>query len=101
MQQKLKDLSKAFKDGLTKNKRIKDYQDLKKKGLNDSFRYPQGVKVKDKMIFLPKIGYVGFFKSRDIVGTIKNTTITKKGSHWYVSIQTEFEQKDKALLNIS
>ena len=96
MQQKLKDLSKAFKDGFDKKQKNKRLPRFKKKGLNDSFRYPQGVKVKDKMIFLPKIGYVGFFKSRDIVGTIKNTTITKKGSHWYVSIQTEFEQKDKA-----
>lgn len=95
LQQKLKDLSKAFKDGFDKKQKNKRLPRFKKKGLNDSFRYPQGVKVKDKMIFLPKIGYVGFFKSRDIVGTIKNTTITKKGSHWYVSIQTEFEQKEQ------
>ncbi len=40
---------------------------------------------------MPKIGWVGFFKSRDILGTIKNATVSKKGEHWFVSIQTELE----------
>jgi putative transposase len=32
-------------------------------------------------------------KSRDIIGTIKNTTVSKRGEHWFVSIQTEIETK--------
>ena len=42
-------------------------------------------------MFLPKVGWVGFFKSRDITGAIKNTTVSKKGEHWFMSIQTEIE----------
>ena len=37
------------------------------------------------------IGLVKFRKSQDIIGTIKNVTISKKSGHWYVSFGTERE----------
>ncbi len=67
----------------------REFPRFKKKGRKDSFRYPQGIKVRDDEIFLPKIGWVKYFKSRDIEGTIKNATVSKKGEHWFVSVQTE------------
>ncbi|MGH8058083.1 MAG: RNA-guided endonuclease InsQ/TnpB family protein, partial [Candidatus Entotheonellia bacterium] len=39
----------------------------------------------------PKIGWVRFFKSRAIDGTIKNVTIRRQGIHWYVAFQVEVE----------
>ena len=42
---------------------------------------------------MPKIGWVGFFKSRQIVGDLKNLTINKQGNCWFCSIQIELEQE--------
>ncbi len=38
---------------------------------------------------MPKIGWIGFHKSCDISGTIKNITITSRGGQWFASIQVE------------
>ena len=89
LQQTLKDLDKALKDFFNKKK---GFPKFKKRGLRDSFRYPQGVKVEGSNVFLPKIGKLRFVKSREIEGTIKNTTVSFKAGHWYVSFQTEFER---------
>jgi len=90
LQQSLKNLERALKDAFNK-KSPKKFPQFKKKGQHDSFRYPQGIKVSDNRVFLPKIGWVGYYKSREIIGTIKNATVSKKGEHWFVSIQTEIE----------
>ena len=93
LQQKLKDLDKAFKDGFDKKQPLKRIPKFKKKGLADSFRYPQGFKVdQDKSkVFLPKIGWVSYRNSRKVLGVAKNITVSCKGTHWYLSIQTEYE----------
>lgn len=93
LQQKLKDLDKAFKDGFDKKQPLKRIPKFKKKGMADSFRYPQGFKVnQDKSkVFLPKIGWVSYRNSRKVVGEAKNVTVSRKGKHWYMSIQTEYE----------
>jgi putative transposase len=56
-----------------------------------SFTYPQGVKVRDNQVYLPKIGWVRFRKSQEIEGTIKRATVSNAVSGWYVSIQVETE----------
>jgi IS605 OrfB family transposase len=94
LQQKLKDLDKAFMDAFDKLQPKKKLPRKKKKGIHDSFRYPQGFKISGNRIFLPKMGWVGFFKSRDIIGKAKNITISRRAGHWYVSIQTEREVKE-------
>lgn len=66
----------------------------RKKFVNDSFRYPQRFKVEGNKVYLPKIGWVKFRKSREIDGTIKNVTVSRKGHHWFVSFQTEQEIDD-------
>jgi len=92
LQQTLKNLDRAIKDAFSK-KSPKKFPQFKKKGQHDSFRYPQGIKVRDDEAFLPKVGWVKFFKSREIEGVIKNATVSKKGGHWFVSVQTEREVK--------
>jgi len=69
---------------------------FKKKGQQDSFRYPQGIKLEGNKVFLPKIGWARFFKSREVLGVIKNATVSKRGKHWFVSIQTEQEIPDQS-----
>jgi putative transposase len=73
LQQKLKDLGRAIGDSF---KLHKGFSRFKKKNIYNSFRYSQGFKMQGNRIYLPKIGWVRFFKSRDIRGTPKNTSLT-------------------------
>ncbi|MBE0468198.1 MAG: IS200/IS605 family element transposase accessory protein TnpB [Methyloprofundus sp.] len=93
LQQTLKNLERAFKDGFDKKQPLKRIPKFKKKGLSDSFRYPQGFKLEQasNKVFLPKIGWVKYRNSRQVIGDVKNMTISRKGKYWYVSIQTEYE----------
>lgn len=89
IQQKLMDLNKAIKDGFDKTQPNKRLPKFKSKGDNDSIRFPQGFKVKGNQIFLPKLGWISFRKTREIKGKMKNVTISYKAPGWYVSIQVE------------
>ena len=67
----------------------------RKSDQNDSMRLVQFDKycrVEGNRVKLPNgVGFVKFRKSQDILGTIKNVTISKKSGHWYVSFGTERE----------
>lgn len=89
LQQKLRDLDRAFKDCFDKSQPLKRLPVFKKKGSGNSIRFPQGFKIDNRRIFLPKIGWIGFHKSCEIVGRIKNITITNRGGQWFASIQVE------------
>ena len=92
LQQALKDLERAFKNFFAKRA---DFPRFKKKGMGDSFRYPDSKQFKidagNSRIFLPKLGWLRYRNSRDILGTPKNVTVSSNGGKWYVSIQTERE----------
>lgn len=91
LQQTLKFLDQALMEAFDK-KNPKRFPVFKKKGLaGDSFRHPDCFKLDGDRIFLPKIGRVRFIKSREIEGTPRNITVSRRGEHWYVSIQTELE----------
>lgn len=94
LQQTLKNLDKALREAFDK-KNPKRFPRFKKKGLGDSFRYPQGFKIDEKnsRVFLPKIGWVCYRNSRKIDGLPKNITVSENGGAWFVSIQTEIEVK--------
>lgn len=96
IQQSLKDLDQAYKNFFRRvtNGEKPGFPKFKKKGFNDSFRFPQGVKVKGSKVILPKVGTVGFYKSQEIEGKIKNTTVTREGKHWYISFQVEYEKEE-------
>ena len=94
LQQSLKNLSQALKEAFDRTL-PKQFPKFKKKGQRDSFRYPQGFKIDNDngRIFLPKIGWVRYNKSQDIVGEAKNVTVSKKAQYWFVSIQVEIDHK--------
>ncbi|OGN65681.1 MAG: hypothetical protein A2978_06985, partial [Chlamydiae bacterium RIFCSPLOWO2_01_FULL_44_52] len=96
LQQALKNLDAAFQNFFQNLKKGKKpgFPRFKCKGIRDSFRYPQGVHIENSQVYLPKIGYVLFRKSREIEGTLKQTTILREGSHWYVSFSCEIEIND-------
>jgi putative transposase len=91
LQQKLMDLERAFRDCFDRKQPLKRLPVFKKRGRGDGIRFPQGFKLDNRRIFLPKIGWVGFHKSREIEGKVKNITITRRAGRWFASIQVEQE----------
>jgi putative transposase len=93
LQQALHDLNEAFNHFFrrVKNKETPGYPQFRCKGEHDSFRYPQGVQVEKDSVWLPKIGWVKFRKSREIEGEIKQTTVIREGKYWYVCFACEIE----------
>lgn len=90
LQQSLKDLERAYANFFAKRA---DFPRFKKKGQGDSFRFPQGFKLDQAngRIFLPKLGWMRYRNSRDVLGTPKNMTVSQSCGKWFVSIQTERE----------
>jgi putative transposase len=90
LQQALKDLERAYTNFFAGRA---DFPRFKKRGRRDSFRFPQGFKLDqdNSRIFLPKLGWVRYRNSREVLGTIKNVTITLRAGKAFVSIQTERE----------
>ncbi|HRQ48803.1 MAG TPA: transposase [Rhodocyclaceae bacterium] len=93
LQQALKDLERAYTHFFAKRA---DFPRFKKKGMSDSFRYPDAKQFKidagNSRVFLPKLGWVRYRNSRNMLGTAKNITVSSTGSKWFVSIQTEREE---------
>ena len=92
LQQSLKDLERAYCNFFEKRA---NFPKFKKKGLDNSIRFPQGYKLEqgNRRIYLPKIGWVRYRKSRQVVGEIKNVIVRQKCGRFFVSIQTELEQE--------
>lgn len=90
LQQSLKDLERAYKNFFQKRAAFPRF---KKRGQNDAFRYPQGVKLDqdNSRIFLPKLGWIRYRNSRHVTGMVKNVTVSQSCGKWYISIQTESE----------
>ena len=95
LQQALKDLDRAYTNFFENRAKFPKY---KKKFRHDSIRFPQGVELDEnkQKIRLPKIGWVGYRKSQDIIGVIKNVTVIRRGDKWDVSIQTEYDRNPPA-----
>jgi hypothetical protein len=64
---------------------------FRKKGQNDSFRYPDPKKFEKDRIFLPKAGWTRVVLHRPIVGKVKNVTVSTVAGKWFASVQTEHE----------
>ncbi len=92
LQQALKDLERAYANFFAKRA---GFPRFRKKGRADSFRYPDPKQIRldqvNHRIFLPKLGWLRYRHSRDVLGTVKNVTVNCSCSRWYVSIQTERE----------
>ena len=90
LQQTLKDLERAYANFFEKRA---DFPRFKKKGTGDSFRYPQGCKLDqgNGRIFLPKLGWLRYRNSRQVLGEVCNVTISQSGGKWFASIQTRRE----------
>jgi putative transposase len=101
LQQTLKNLESSFRNFFA---RRADFPKFKKKGVSDSFRFPQGFKIEqhNNRLFLPKLGWIRYRNSREMLGVAKNITVSQKCGKWYASIQTEREvaQPEQAATSI-
>ena len=92
LQHALKDLEKAYKNFFAKRA---DFPRFKRKGSGDAFRYPDPKQIKldqgNNRLFLPKLGWLRYRNSRDVLGELRNVTVSQSGGKWFVSIQTERE----------
>ncbi|NML63387.1 transposase [Massilia sp. RP-1-19] len=92
LQQALKDLERAYKNFFEKRA---DFPNFKRKGGGDRFRYPDPKQIKldrfNARIFLPKLGWLRYRHSRDVLGEVRNVTVSQCGGKWFASIQTQRE----------
>ena len=92
LQHALKDLEKAYKNFFEKRA---DFPKFKRKGSGDTFRYPDSKQIKldqgNDRIFLPKLGWLRYRNSRDVLGEVRNVTVSQSGGKWFASIQTQRE----------
>jgi len=92
LQQALKNLETAFKNFFAKRA---GFPCFKRKGCGDSFRYPDTKQIKldqgNSRIFLPKLGWLRYRKSREVLGEIRNVTVSCVAGKWSVAVQTRRE----------
>lgn len=93
LQQSLKNLDRAFKNAFNP-KLAARFPVFKKRGHRDSFCYPQRFAFRESHVYLPKIGWVEFRKSREMEGVPKNVTVSRRGKHWHFSVQVECEVEE-------
>ena len=90
LQHALKDLEKAYKNFFAKRS---EFPRFKRKGSCDSFRYPEPKQIKldqgNNRLFLPKLGWLRYRNSREVLGEVRNATVSQSGGKWFVSIQTQ------------
>jgi putative transposase len=89
---KLRDMDKAFRLAFDKSRPSMHIPKFKKKFQCERLQFTQNIKVSHDQVYLTGIGWLKFRKSRDIVGTPNCIHVSRKGKHWYVSIQTIYEK---------
>jgi putative transposase len=91
-QQALIDLDTAFKNFFEKRA---GFPKFKRKGMGDAFRYASSKEFKldegNDRIFLPKLGWMRYRNSREVLGELRNVTISKSCGKWFASILTRRE----------
>jgi putative transposase len=90
LQQTLRDLDTAYRRALDLSLPAR-FPHFKKRHRPQGIRFPQGFAIDGAGVYLPKVGWIGFRKSRAIEGVPKNVTVSFDGQDWYVTIQTERE----------
>jgi putative transposase len=90
LQQALKDLERAYQNFFA---RRAHFPRFKRKGQCARFRYPDAKQFKvdqsNSRLFLPKLGWLRYRNSREMLGVAKSITLSESCGRWYASIQTE------------
>lgn len=90
LQQALKDLQRACTNFFAGRAGLPRFR---KKTRGDRFRYPDPKQIKldqdNSQIFLPKLGWLRYRNGRQVLGVVKNVTVSQSGGQWSISLQTE------------
>ena len=100
LQQALRDLDKAYQNFFSGRG---GYPSPRKRGVNDSFRFPDPVSLRVERtgkrtgrIKLPKLGWIAFRGWYDLPGKIRNVTVSRRAGQWFASVQWESEVQEPA-----
>ena len=99
-QQALRDLETAYKSfhrtqkksGYSlkdKKGRLQGLPNFKKKGIKDSFYLEGAIKIQDKKIKLPKIGWINLSEYAE-VSIIKNCVVSRVANDWFIAFKIEY-----------
>jgi putative transposase len=92
LQQSLKDLERAYVNFFEKRAAFPQFR---KRGQHDSFRYPDPRQIRldqgNGRIFLPKLGWIRYRRSRVVPGELRNVTVSHSAGKWFISIQARSE----------
>jgi putative transposase len=103
LQQSLKNLETAWerhfeshkelKAGKIKASQVVGPPQFKKKGQHVSFRFPQGFELdpENSRVFLPKLGWVRYRNSQEVLGEVRNVAVRQTAGKWFISILTKRE----------
>jgi putative transposase len=92
LQQTLKDLDTAWSRFFKEPQRVGRPR-FKGRDARAAFRLPQSIEFDsaNARVRLAKLGWVRLRLSRDVLGQIKNATVSREQGQWFVSLQTERE----------
>ena len=101
LQQALRDLDTAYQRFF---EGISGHPQPRKRGENDSMRFPQPYTKSGPQIVLghnsmklPKFGWVKIRRHRKIKGRMRNVTVNREGDFWFVVVQTEIIVADRPI----
>ncbi|HET7403224.1 MAG TPA: transposase [Usitatibacter sp.] len=93
LQQTLRDLDRAWANCFERRARAPRF---KRRGECHAFRFPDPKQFRldegNARVFLPKMHWLRYRKSREIAGTPKNITVVLEAGRLFVSVQTEQEK---------
>ena len=92
LQQALKDLERAYANFFAGRA---GFPNFRRKGASERFRYPDPKQIRldqgNSRLFVPKLGWLRYRKSRDVPGELRNVTVSQRCGKWLVAIQTRHE----------
>lgn len=99
LQNAIKDQDRAFSNFFSKRAKFPKFHS--KKDSHQSYRtnFTNGnIELKENQIKLPKLKWIRFAKSKDIVGKILNVTISRKNSKYYIAVTYETQIKPMSMV---
>ena len=85
LQQALRDLDRAYQNFFAGRA---GFPRFKRKGRGDSFRFPEPRQFKldqgNSRLFLPKLGWLRYRNSREVLGELRNITVSERGGKYCV-----------------
>ena len=94
LQQSLKDLDRAYLNFFLKRTAFPKFKSKRNK---QSIRYPQGIKInlEQKRTYIPKVGWVKTVFHRELIGEIRNVTVSKTASgKYFAAFQVQYEKEE-------